>query len=75
MALYINAHLTDNGLLDTTAEIRTVESRAHATEFIYGDAAYLQGLARERWPDVDWGIVHVRTRKFVVKGEPKRAAQ
>ena len=72
MAVYINAPLSDNGLLDSlTSEVRMVESRAYATELLYGDAAYVQGLARERWPDVDWGVVHVRTRKFVVKGQPK----
>jgi hypothetical protein len=45
-----------------------VELRAHATEMIYGDAAYLQGLVQERWPDCTWRIEHVRTRKYVVRG-------
>ena len=72
MALYINARLTNEGLLDSTEDLRTVESRAQATELIYGDAAYLQGIAQERWPDFDWSLVHVRTRKCVVKEKKTR---
>ncbi len=53
--------------------MQRVDSRAHATELLYGDAAYLQGAAQEQWPELDWYIVHVGIRKFVVKGEPNRS--
>ncbi len=51
--------------------MQRVDSRAHATELLYGDAAYLQGAAQEQWSDLDWQIINVRTRRFVVKGESK----
>ena len=41
--------------------MQTVELRAHATELVYGDAAYLQGKAQEQWTDLDWQIEHVGT--------------
>ncbi len=72
MTLYIKgAPLSELGILEKTTEIQTVELRAHATELVYGDAAYLQGLAQEQWPDLEWRIEHVRTGRYVVKGRPK----
>ena len=71
MAFYLNVPLSDLGLADTKGNIKKVELRHFATELIYGDAAYLQGVAQERWSDVDWRIEHVRTRKYVVRGTLK----
>jgi hypothetical protein len=68
---YIKAPLSELGVLEKTEELRTVELRAHATELLYGDAAHLQGLAAEQWPDLDWRIEHVRTGRYIVKGKPK----
>ena len=55
--------------------MQTVELRAHATELVYGDAAYLQGKAMEQWPDLEWRIEHFRTGRYVLKGTPKRRKQ
>ena len=71
MAFYLNVPLLEHGIADTTGPLEKVELRHFATELIYGDAAYLQGVAQERWSDVDWRIEHVRTRKYVVKGTPQ----
>lgn len=59
------------GTAEDLRKVHKVESLAHASELLYGNAAYLQGLAQERWPNLDWNLQHVRTRMYVVKGEPK----
>ena len=71
MTLYVNAPVSELWTLETTGEMQTVDSRAHATELSYADAAYLRGLAQEQWTDLDWQIEHVGTRRFIVKGESK----
>jgi|SRR5215472_8187618 len=71
MAFYLSVPLLEHGTADRSGEIEKVVLRSHATELLSGDAAYLQGLARKLWPDFDWRIEYVHTRKYVVKGEPK----
>lgn len=71
MTRYIKALLSELGILEESEEMRAVELRAHATEFVYGDAAHLQSLAAEQWPDLDWRIEHVRTGRYIVKGKRK----
>lgn len=71
MAFYINVPLSADGIADTKGKVEKVELRAHATELIYGDATYLQVVAQERWPDCVWRIEHVRTGRYVVRGQPK----
>ena len=69
MTVYLRVPLSKEGIADVKGTIERVELRAYATELIYGDAAYFQGVAEEQWPDIVWKIEHVRTRKYVVKGE------
>lgn len=68
MAFYLKVPLSEHGIADLEGNLDRVELRAHATEMIYGDAAYLQGLVQERWPDCTWRIEHARTRKYLVRG-------
>ncbi len=69
----IRVPVSQHGIVEDTDKMQRVDSRAHATELLYGDAAYLQESAQEQWPALDWYILQVRTRKFVVKGVPKRS--
>lgn len=71
MAFYLSVPLSKDGVADMQGKIEKVDGRAHASELIYGDAAYILGLAQRAWPDLDWNLQHVRTRTYVVKGEPK----
>ena len=71
MTFYIRVALSKDGIVGTKGKIERTDMRAHASELIYGDAAYLQGVAQEQWPDLAWRIEHVRTSKYVVKGESK----
>ena len=72
MPYFLNVPLSEGGVAETTGKIEMVNSRTHATELHYGDAAYLQALAQERWPTLAWQIEHVRTAAYVVKGETKQ---
>ena len=71
MTLFLNVPLGKDGLSDTAAEVRSVETRAHASELVYSDALHFKGIADERWPDIEWRVEHVRTGRFVVKGKSK----
>ena len=71
MTFFLSIPLNKQGLPNTSAEVRKVETRAHATELIYSDALHFKGIADERWPDIEWRVEHVRTGRFVVKGESK----
>lgn len=71
MPFYIKVPLSAHGVSEEMGNVQMVDTRAHASELLYGDAAYLQGLAQQRWPDLDWAIQHVRTAKYIVKGESK----
>ena len=71
MPFYINVPLSARAIVEERGNIRTVDSRAQATELLYGDAAYIRGIAQERWPGLHWKIERVRTAKYVVTGEPK----
>lgn len=71
MAFYLKVPLSGHGIADTKGKVERLELRAFATELFYDDAAHLQGLAQERWPDCVWRVEHVRTRKYVVKGTAK----
>ena len=72
MTFYINVPLSGRGLAEEARNMRTVDSRAQATELLHGDAAHLRGIAQERWPGLDWQIEYVRAARYVLKGEPKR---
>ncbi len=68
MPFYVKVPLSEDGLIDTNGEFQRVDTRAHASELVYSDAAHAKGIADELWPGVAWRIEHVRTGKFVVKG-------
>jgi hypothetical protein len=68
MPFYIKVPLSEDGLIDTNGKLQKVETRAHASELVYSDAAHAKGVADEMWPGITWRIEHVRTGKFVVKG-------
>ena len=72
MTFFLNVPLDKNRLPDTAGEVRRVETRAHATELVYSDASHLKGIAEERWPDIEWRVEHVRTGRFIVKGDSNR---
>ncbi len=71
MTVYVRVQLSEDGVAEPTGPVEKVDMRAHASELLYGDAAYLHGLAKEQWPELNWRIEAVRTRKFIVKGDPK----
>jgi hypothetical protein len=68
---YINVPISADGLVEVPEELRKVDSRVHASEMFYQDAACVQGIAQERWPNLEWRTEHARTRKFLVIGETK----
>ena len=72
MTSFIKAPLGPDGIVVTRGKMEKVEGRANATEFVYGDADFLQGQAFEAWPDLDWQIEKVSEKKYVVRGDPKR---
>jgi hypothetical protein len=43
-------------VVELSSQADTVELRAHATEVVYSDAAYLKAVAAEKWPEFDWRI-------------------
>lgn len=75
MTFYINVPVSELGTVEKAGEMRRVDSRAHATEMFYGDAAYLLGIAQEKWAELAWRTEHARTRKFLVVGETKDRKQ
>ena len=56
-SFYLSVPLSEDGIAEDMGKMQRVDSRAHATELLYGDAAYLQGAAQEQWSDFDWYIV------------------
>lgn len=75
MKSYINVPISADGLVEMPEELRKVDSRVHASEMFYQDAACVQGLAQEKWPDLEWRTEHARTRKFLVIGETRGKQQ
>jgi hypothetical protein len=73
MALYITVPLDPDGVVLTHGEMEVVDSRVNATEVVYGDAAFLQRRASEKWTDLFWQIEKVSERKYVVRGEARKA--
>jgi hypothetical protein len=71
IAFYIHVPSSDGGTAEVTETIEKVDLRAHATEFVYGEAAYIQGLAQKEWPEIDWRVESVRTARYIVRGKPK----
>jgi hypothetical protein len=55
-----------------TPPIEKIDSRAHATEFVYSEAAYFAGVAEQRWPELKWRVEAARTARYVIKSGPKR---
>lgn len=74
MPFYINVPLSGRAIAEERGNIRTVDSLAQASELLYGDAAYIRGVAQERWPGLRWKVERVRAAKYVVTGEPKNEA-
>jgi hypothetical protein len=71
MPFYIKVPLSHGGYANTNGQIESVQSRAHASELLYGDAAHAKGLADRMWPEIVWRIEHARTGRFIVKGDLK----
>lgn len=62
MAFYLTVPISHHGTAGDSRKVQKVDSRAHAGELLYGDAAYILGLAQEVWPGLDWNLQHVRAR-------------
>ncbi len=58
LTFYIRVPLSEYGVAEMKGKVERIDTRAHASELIYGDAAYLQGLAQEQWPELNWRIEH-----------------
>jgi hypothetical protein len=73
MALYIRVPLGPDGIVVTHGKMEIVDSRADATEVVYGHADFLQRRAAEKWTDLFWQIEKVSERKYVVRGDARKA--
>ena len=49
MPFYLKVPLSEEGIADMTGEVELMDLRADATLLIYGDAAYLMGMAQGKW--------------------------
>lgn len=72
MAFYLSVPVSDHGIADYTGKVELIDLRTDASALLYGDAAYLQGMAQDKWADLDWQIERVSSRRYLVKGESKR---
>lgn len=69
VTLYIKAPLDNAGIVVTRGEMELVEVRANATELVFGDADFLEGVAYNKRPDLHWQKEEVGNSKYIVKGE------
>jgi hypothetical protein len=66
MTVYIHAPLGPDGIVVLRGEMERVDDRANASEVVYGDAAFLQEQAYKQWPDIDWQILKISEKRYVV---------
>jgi hypothetical protein len=71
--LYIKAPLDSGGVVVLRGKMELVESRANATELVYGDADFLEGVASNERPDLNWQKEVVSSGRYSVKGDPSKA--
>jgi hypothetical protein len=74
MPLYIRLPVSDENVTELWGQAETVELRAHATEVVCSDAAYLKAMAAEKWPKFSWRIEPARTARYIVKGHARATA-
>ena len=67
--LYIKAPLDNAGIVVTRGKMEIVDSRASATELVFGDADFLEGVAFNERPDVRWQKEEVAGGKYIIKGQ------
>jgi|GEM_PF-2739764 len=66
---YIKAPLDSAGIVVTRGKMEIVNTRASATELVFGDADFLEGVAFNERPDLHWQKEEVGVGKYIVKGE------
>jgi hypothetical protein len=66
--LYIKAPLDSGGIVVLRGKMELVESRAGATELVFGDADFLEGVAYSERPDLHWQKEEVSSGKYIVRG-------
>jgi hypothetical protein len=69
MTFYIKAPLDSGGIVVLRSKMELVESRAIATELVFGDADFLEGVAYSERPDLHWQKEKVSGGRYIVKGE------
>ena len=65
---YIKAPLDNGGIVALRGKMEIVESRASATELVFGDAEFLEGVAFNERPDLRWQKEEVSDGKYIVIG-------
>jgi hypothetical protein len=66
--LYIKAPLDSGGIVVLRGKMKLVESRASATELVFGDADFLEGVAYSERPDLHWQKEEISGGKYIVSG-------
>src|SRR5258708_293809 len=69
VTLYVKAPLDNGGIVVTRGKMEIVDNRANATELVFGDADFLEGVALNERPGVHWQKEEVGRGKYIVKGD------